>query len=182
MVAPVELSVAEIDSVVMAEPETFDWLPGLVTVMLPVTVQVKDAEPAKVGVELSVAVTVTEQVQLVVGVPVMAPVAELMARPAGRPVADQVKVRPDWVSVADGLSVEIAVPTEADLDPGLVTVTVLVTVQVKAEAEVDEAAGVALSVREITTEHVQGVVGVPLMTPVEALMVSPAGRPVALHA
>jgi len=56
-----------------------------------------------------------------------------------------------------------------------------VTVQVKAEAEVDEAAGVALSVREITTEHVQGVVGVPLMTPVEALMVSPAGRPVALH-
>ena len=47
--------------------------------------QVKLAEPAKPA--LSVAVTVTEDEPPVVGVPEMAPVAALMASPAGRPVA-----------------------------------------------------------------------------------------------
>ena len=38
----------------------------------------------------------------VVGVPVMAPGGGSMDRPAGRPVADQVRVAVDDVSVADG--------------------------------------------------------------------------------
>ena len=40
-----EVSVAAIDRAVMAVPETFDWLPGLVTVTVLVMVQVKLAEP-----------------------------------------------------------------------------------------------------------------------------------------
>ena len=36
-----------------------------------------------------------------VGVPVMVPVDGSMDRPAGRPVADQVRVAPDWESVAE---------------------------------------------------------------------------------
>ena len=42
----------------MAVPEASDWAPGLVTVTVLVTVQVKLAEPG--GPALSVAVTVTE--------------------------------------------------------------------------------------------------------------------------
>ena len=38
---------------------------------------------------LPVAVTVTEEVPAVVGVPLIAPVAAAIERPAGRPVADQ---------------------------------------------------------------------------------------------
>ena len=49
----------------------------------------------------SVAVTVTEEVPAVVGVPVMAPVDGSIESPAGRPVADQVRVAPDEESVAD---------------------------------------------------------------------------------
>ena len=64
-----------------------------------------------------------------VGVPVMAPVELLIDRPAGRPVADQVKVAPDWVSVAVVVSGVIAVPETLDWLPGLATATVLVTVQ-----------------------------------------------------
>ena len=45
------------------------------------------------------AVTVTEQAQAVVGVPVIMPLEE-MVRPVGRPVALKVRVAPDWESVA----------------------------------------------------------------------------------
>ncbi len=45
---------------------------------------------------LSVAVRVTEHVPAVVGVPVMVPLAALTDRPAGRPVADQVKLARRW--------------------------------------------------------------------------------------
>ena len=73
---------------------------------------------------------VTEHEQGAVGVPLMDPDELLMDRPAGRPVADQVSVAPDWVSVAELETAVIAVPVTADLLPGLATVTVLVTVQV----------------------------------------------------
>ena len=73
---------------------------------------------------------VTEQVHGAVGVPVMDPVELLIVSPAGRPVADQVSVAPDWVSVAELETAVIAVPVTADLLPGLATATVLVTVQV----------------------------------------------------
>ena len=42
---------------VMAVPDTSDWAPGLVTVMLLVTVQVKLAEPEKPWLSLAVMVT-----------------------------------------------------------------------------------------------------------------------------
>ena len=40
-----EESVARVGSAVMAVPETFDWVPGLVTLTVLVMVQVKVAEP-----------------------------------------------------------------------------------------------------------------------------------------
>jgi hypothetical protein len=77
-----------------------------------------------------VAVTVTEQAQAVVGVPVILPLDE-MVRPMGGPVAPKVSVAPDWVSVAAICRAVMAVPETLDWVPGLVTATVLVMVQVK---------------------------------------------------
>ena len=77
---------------------------------------------------------VTEQVHEVVGVPVIDPVEELIDRPEGRPEALQVRVAPDWESVAVLVKVEMAEPEALDFAPGLVTTTVLVVFQVK-EAE-----------------------------------------------
>ena len=74
---------------------------------------------------------VTEHEQGAVGVPVTDPVEELIESPEGRPVADQVRVAPDWESVAEFVTGVMAEPVTADLLPGLVTVTVLATVQVK---------------------------------------------------
>jgi len=75
---------------------------------------------------------VTAQAHAVVGVPLITPVAEAMEIPAGRPVADQVMVAVDDVSVAVAVIGEIAVPEMFDLAvvPGLVTAMVLVTFQV----------------------------------------------------
>ena len=61
----------------------------------------------------------------------MAPVVELMVRPAGRPVADQASVWPVLVSVAELDTEVMAVPVTLDLLPGLVTLTAPVTVQAK---------------------------------------------------
>ena len=151
--------------------------PGLVTVMAPETFQVKVADPAKVGVELSVAVMVTEHAHEDVGVPVMDPVEELIESPAGRPTALQVSVAPTWESLPLLVRVAIADPVTLDWADFAVTTTVLVVVQVKeALACADE-----LSVAVRTTEAAPGVVGVPVTAPVEELIVSPAGRPVALQ-
>ena len=108
-----------------------------------------------------------------VGVPVTDPVEALMARPAGRPVADQVNVWPDWESVAELVRVVMAVPVVPDWADRAATVTVLATVQVKV-AEPDEP---ALSTAVTVTVAVPGVVGVPESVPVEAPRAMPAGRP-----
>jgi hypothetical protein len=73
-----------------AVPTLVDWAPGLVTVTVfpvgGVTVQVKEALPdAPVP---SVAVTVTLEFPVAVGVPEISPVEELIDSPAGRPVAE----------------------------------------------------------------------------------------------
>ena len=141
---PVVVSVALLVTAVMAEPDTFDLLPGLVTDTVPVMVQVKDVDPVKL--DPSVAVTVTEQVQAVVGVPVTEPVEELMVRPAGRPEADQVSVAPDWESVAALVSVVMAEPVTLDLLDTAVTATVLVTVQVKVVEPANDEPSVAVMV------------------------------------
>jgi hypothetical protein len=157
-----------------AEPDTFAWLPGLVTVTVLVMVQLNVADP--VWPAESVAVTVTEVVPAVVGVPVTAPVAELIERPAGRPVADhEAMVAVDEESVAELVS---AVMAEPDTEVWLVcpaTVTVLVIVQ----ENVVEAARAWESVAVTVTEEVPAVVGVPVTAPVAELIERPAGSPVA---
>ena len=65
------------------------------------------------------------------GVPVMAPVEELIDSPTGRPVAVQVMVAPDWVSTAVGVTVVVGVPDVLLWSPELEAMTPLVTVQVK---------------------------------------------------
>src|ERR1700689_4653342 len=112
----------------MADPETLDWLPGLVTDTVLVMVQVNEAVPEKPPP--SVALTTTEFEPAVVGVPETVPVPELMERPAGSPVADQVRVAPDWLSVAELVSGVMALPEPLAWLPGLATETVLVMVQV----------------------------------------------------
>ena len=127
MVAVDDESEADGLSVEMALPDTSDWVPGLVTDTVLAMLQVKVAEP--VVPTLSVAVMVTEQLHAVVGVPVMAPDVALMTRPTGSPVADHdVMVAADDESVAEGVSVEMALPDTWEWVPGLVTDTVLVTV------------------------------------------------------
>ena len=68
------------------------------------------------------AVTVTEHEQAVVGVPLMAPVVELMDNPAGRPDAAKVTELPPVVSCG-ALMVRalMALPDTLDWVPGLVT-------------------------------------------------------------
>lgn len=82
----------------MADPADELWLPREVTETVLVVDQAKDADPARP--EPSVATTNTEAEPGVVGVPEITPVAVLMVRPAGRPVADQEMVVPDAESVA----------------------------------------------------------------------------------
>ena len=61
----------------------------------------------------------------------MAPVVELTKRPVGRPVAEEVRVAVDDVSLEVGVNDVMAVPETLDFGPGLVTATVLVMVQVR---------------------------------------------------
>ena len=111
MVTPAGRPVADHDEMVAPDPElvavavtvgesavplTEDLVDGTVTTTVLVMVQVNaDVETALA--KLSVAVKVTEQAHAVVGVPVMAPVAELIARPAGRPDCVQVTAFELWV-------------------------------------------------------------------------------------
>ena len=123
------MSEALFESEVMADPVTEDWSTIGLTLTVLVVVHVKLAEEAKPAP--SVAVMVTEALPGVVGVPVTAPVAALIDRPAGRPVADQVRVAPDWVSEALFESEVMAEPVTEDWAPGFVTETVFVVVHVK---------------------------------------------------
>ena len=160
----------------MAEPETLDLAEMAVTATVLVMVQAKLVDPAKPAP--SVAVTVTEETPGVVGVPEMVPVEVLMASPVGKPEADQVSVAPGWVSLAEGVSVEMAEPVTLVWLPGLVTMIVSETVQAKV-AEPANGVGEPLSVAVTVTEHEHDAVGVPEMAPVDGLIVSPVGRPLA---
>ena len=128
-VAVDELSVDEFASGVMAEPERSDWLPGFVADTVLVIVQVNVVEPE--APDPSVAVRVTEQVQAVVGVPVMAPLMMSMVRPAGSPVALKARVADGEESAALTSSWLMGVPDPSDWSPGLVNEMVLVTVHEK---------------------------------------------------
>jgi len=120
IVAVDDESVAELERVEMAEPERCDCAPGLATVTVLETVQVNDV--LALNDSESVAVTVTEHVHAVVGVPVMAPEPLLMVKPAGRPVAAKVTELPPVVSCGAAMvNPEMAVPDVFDWLPGLVT-------------------------------------------------------------
>ena len=172
-VAVEEESVALTSTGAMAVPDRSDWSPGLVTATELVIVQANEAE--SVAPEPSVAVTVTDEVPAVVGVPLTVPVELSIDSPAGRPVADHVSVAVEEESVALTSTGAMAVPDRSDWSPGLVTDTELVIVQAN-EAESEKPAS---SVAVIVTEHVQAVVGVPLTVPVAWSIDRPAGRPVA---
>ena len=161
--------------VVIAVPETFDLAVMAVTDTVLLMVQAKDVEPAKL--EPSVATTVTEETPGVDGVPVMVPVEELIDSPAGRPVALQVSVAPDWESVAALVRLVMAEPVRLVWLDLAVTDTVLVIVQEKVADPAEELPSVAVMV----TVETPGVVGVPVMAPPEAAIESPAGRPVAVQ-
>ena len=99
-----------------------------------------------------------------------------MARPAGRPVADQVvMVAVDDESVALLARAVMGTPVGLDCRPGLVTVSVLVMAQVNGAVNPPKP---ALSVAVMTTENGPPVLGVPVMSPVGD-MESPAGSPAA---
>jgi len=108
---------------------------------------------------------------------VIDPVELLMDSPAGRPVALQVRVAPDWVSVAELVTAVMAEPEPSACAPGLATVTVLVTVHENDVEPAYPAPSVAVTVTELTP----AVVGVPEIVPVELLIDRPAGSPVAVH-
>jgi len=70
---------------------------------------------------LSVRVSVGVKVPAAVTVPVMAPVEESMARPVGRPLADQVAVTLAESYEPVGVNVEIVAPRVVDWADGVVT-------------------------------------------------------------
>lgn len=112
--------VAAMVTVEMAVPELLVNGPGLVTVTVLLMVQVKVVLAAKACE--SVAVTVTEHEQAVVGVPLMPPVVELIDNPAGRPDAANVTALVTEVSCG-ALMVRalMALPDTLVCVPGLVT-------------------------------------------------------------
>jgi hypothetical protein len=140
--------------------------------------QVNEVDPELAGVALSVAVTVTVATPAVVGVPLIVPVEGLMERPAGSPVADQVRtgVGEVWESVAEGVSGVTARPVPPDCAAMALTVTVFRIVQLKVVWAEYPAPSVAVTVTAVTCP----VVGFPEITPVEDLIDSPAGSPLAV--
>jgi hypothetical protein len=102
-----EESVADRLSAVMGVPEVEVWEPGLVTETVLVMLQVKEVDPLNgppfPEVTESVAVSVTEQLQAVVGVPVTAPVVALIESPVGSPVAAQLAMADPPESLAEGV-------------------------------------------------------------------------------
>jgi hypothetical protein len=137
-----------------------------------VKVAVPEAEVLSVAVTCAVNVPGVELV-----VPLITPVEELMDSPVGRPVADQVNVvMLESESVADMVRLTDVLGGVNWL-PGLVTVTRLWIVQVKV---VEPTAPVVSCTVTCTVNGLPVVVvGVPLITPVVALTVSPVGSPVA---
>ena len=80
--------VTALSTVVLSPIATSVPLVCAVQVPAGLTCQANVAEPDLVGLELSVAVTVTDELPAVVGVPEIVPVEALIDRPAGKPVAD----------------------------------------------------------------------------------------------
>src|SRR5215472_2732857 len=105
----------------------------------------------------------------------MSPVAALIFRPAGSPVAPYVSGGAAPVSVALTCTLT-GIPSQDCSVAGMVTVTRPVMVQLMIALPVAPVPSVAVTV---TAKVPPGPVGVPVMTPVPAAILSPAGRPAA---
>ncbi len=128
-----------------------------------------------VGVELSVTVIVTEAVPAAVGVPVICPVDAFIVSPAGKPAADHEYGGTPPVAAAVALYATLITPdgnAEVVMDNGTRTVIEKVF---EAVCGVGEPESVTVTV----TGLVPAAVGVPVICPVLALMLRPAGNPVA---
>ena len=129
---------------------TFLWpAPGpllLVTDVMagPTAVQVKLVDPTNPA--LSVTVTVTANTPEWRVAPVIVPVVGEIDSPVGSPVADQVRVAVDEVSLADSATGTTDTPTRLVWLPGPVTATVLVIVQVKDAVPTDPTLSVTVMV------------------------------------
>ena len=130
-----------------------------------------------VGLVESVTVIETVLAPAAVGVPVIAPVDGSMLSPAGRPVADHVYGVVPPLALTVALYAAPATPPGSDdvvMFSGAMTVSVRFAVAVRWD-------GLLESVTVIATVLAPAAVGVPLICPVEALRVNPAGSPVADH-
>ncbi len=129
------------------------------------------------GVVESVTVIDTVLVPAVVGFPLMAPLAASIVRPAGRPVADHVYGVVPPLALTVALYAPPTTPPGSDvvvMFGGAMTVNIRFAVAVRCD-------GLLESVTVMATVLAPAVVGVPLICPVDAFSVNPAGRPVADH-
>jgi hypothetical protein len=150
---------------------------GISTLGYECTVHVNEVAP--LPPLASVAVTVTVEVPILFGVPEMRP-EPLIVSPCGNPLAFHATVKPPE-SVADIWSVT-EVLRLVDRLPGFVTVIVfgpVVTVQLNV-AVPETPVTVSLAVT-VTAAAGAAAWVVPEMTPLDALMLNPAGSPVAAH-
>jgi hypothetical protein len=112
----------------------------------------------------------------VVGVPERSPVAALIVTPVGRVPEAIVHTYGDVPPVAARTEV-YAVPTVPEGGAPMIEMAPVATVPITILFDAETVSGTSLeSVTEKVTGKVPSAVGVPEMTPVEALNVKPAGR------
>ena len=161
---------------VTASPMFVAWRPGFVTVGVgSATVQSNVAVLA--FVPGSVTVTVTFDVPVAVGCPVIWPLFGSRARPAGSPAAAYWSTSPGVTGVATTCSETVA-PVVELWSPGLSTTGTVGGSTTQANLAV---AAAVPSVTVTVTSVKPAAVGVPVMRPVFASMASPAGRPGAAY-
>jgi hypothetical protein len=128
-----------------------------------------------VGLVESVTVTATVLVPAVVGLPLMTPLAASMLNPAGNPVADHT------YGVAPPLALTGALYAVPVTPPGRDAVVMAIGATIVSDRFLVavKCVGFVESVTVTATVLVPAVVGLPVMAPLEASMLNPAGSPVA---
>lgn len=128
-----------------------------------------------VGLVESVTVMTTVPELAPDGVPLMTPLDASMPRPLGRPVADHV------YGVVPPVALRVALYAVPALPPGNDVVVMLsgAMIVIARLAVAVKCAGLVESVTVMAAVLVPAVVGLPLIMPVDALMLNPAGKPVA---
>ena len=122
-------------------------------------------------------VTVTGKVPLEAGVPVMAPEVGLMVNGDGSPVALQANGAVPLEAATGALYAEPTTP----LGSAAVVIVSPVPIVMENCCEAVKCVGLVLSVAVTVKDVVPTAFGVPVMAPVEAFSVSPAGSAVLVH-